>query len=144
VIRRRLDAPIERVWAAWTDPEVLPKWFGKASGTFALGGALVLDLSQPYPTTVKILACEPPTRLRTTWKYGDFGDSEVELRLTRGDAGTLLELEHFTCPDADDARGSGSGWEVAVLYLDCFLRGLPQPSDVMFPAADHVWTTVPA
>ncbi|MCY1060632.1 SRPBCC family protein [Nannocystis sp. SCPEA4] len=117
LIRRRLDASIERVWAAWTDPEL---------------------------TSCKILACEPPTRLRTTWKYGDFGDSEVELRLTRGDAGTLLELEHFTCRTADEARGTGSGWEVAVLHLDSFLRGLAPPSDVMHPAMDHVWTTVPA
>ncbi|WP_371879593.1 SRPBCC domain-containing protein [Nannocystis punicea] len=143
LLRRRLDASIERVWAAWTDPEVLPKWFGKPSGTFAVGGAVVLDLSQPHPTTCKIVACEPPTRLRTTWRYGDFGDSEVELRLTRGDAGTLLELEHFACRTADEARGTGSGWEVAVYYLDDFLRGLPQPSDIMFPAMDHVWTTVP-
>lgn len=144
LIRRRLDASIERVWAAWTDPELIPKWFGKPAGTFAVGGTVVLDLSQPHPTTCKILACEPPTRLRTTWKYGDFGDSEVELRLTRGDAGTLLELEHFTCRTVDEARGTGSGWEVAVLHLDSFLRGLAPPSDVMHPAMDHVWTAVPA
>lgn len=143
LLRRRLDAPIERVWAAWTDPEIVPKWFGKPSGTFAPGGTVLLDLSLPQPTTVKILACEPPTRLRTTWQYGDFGVSEVELRLTRGDAGTLLELEHFAASSAADARGTGSGWEVALLHLDQFLRGLAPPGDIMHPAMDHVWTTVP-
>ncbi|PCC72091.1 Uncharacterized conserved protein YndB, AHSA1/START domain [Nannocystis exedens] len=143
LLRRRLDAPIERVWAAWTDPAVIPKWFGKPSGAFAVGGTVVLDLSQPHPTTCKILACEAPTLLRTTWRYGDCGESEVELRLARDGAGTLLELEHFACRTADEARGTGSGWEVAILYLDNFLRDLAQPSDIMFPAMDHVWTTVP-
>ncbi|MDC0721541.1 SRPBCC family protein [Nannocystis bainbridge] len=144
LLRRRLDAPIDRVWAAWTDPDALRNWFGRPSGSFEVGGTVVLELSQPHPTTVKILACEPPTRLRTTWRYGDFADSEVELRLTRDGAGTSLELQHFACPDADDARGGGGGWEAALLQLESFLGGLPPPAEFVFPAMDHAWSRVTA
>lgn len=142
LLRRRMDAPIERVWAAWTDPEVLPNWLGTPTGAFAVGGTVVLDLSQPHLTTCKIVACEAPTLLRTTWRYGDFGESEVELRLARDGDGTALELEHFACRTADEARGTGGGWEVAIHSLDNLLRGLPPPSDITFPAMDHAWSRV--
>jgi uncharacterized protein YndB with AHSA1/START domain len=142
VLRRRLDASPERVWAAWTDPEQLARWLGKPSGELAVGGTVILDLQMPQKTTVNVLACEPPRRLRTTWRYGDWRPSEAELRLAPDGAGTLLELEHYMAPSRDDARGTGSGWEVAILHLDHWLRGLPRPTDVMHPAADQVWTTV--
>jgi hypothetical protein len=35
IIRRQLGAPIERAWAAWTDPEKIPLWFGKPSSISA-------------------------------------------------------------------------------------------------------------
>lgn len=152
-LRRVLDAPIDRVWAAWTDAEKIPLWFGRPTGTFAVGGTIHLDLSQPQPTIAKILGCEPPRRLRTTWQYGDWPPSEVELRLTATGARTLLELEHFNnnnnnsnsnSATPDDARGTGSGWEVALLHLDHHLRGRDRPGDVMFAAMDHAWTRVPA
>jgi uncharacterized protein YndB with AHSA1/START domain len=28
IIRREFDAPLERVWTAWTDPERMAKWWG--------------------------------------------------------------------------------------------------------------------
>lgn len=28
VLTRHLAAPVERVWRAWTDPAILPRWFG--------------------------------------------------------------------------------------------------------------------
>jgi uncharacterized protein YndB with AHSA1/START domain len=28
ILTRHFDAPVDRVWAAWTDPLVLPRWFG--------------------------------------------------------------------------------------------------------------------
>ena len=31
-LKRRLNAPAEKVYAAWTDPEKIVKWFGPDSG----------------------------------------------------------------------------------------------------------------
>jgi uncharacterized protein YndB with AHSA1/START domain len=122
LIERRLDAPIDRVWRAFTDPETLALWFGRASGKLEPGGEVVLDLFMPEKTRLTILACEGPRRLRTTWQYGSMAASEVELRLSADGTGTRLELEHFLAPSPVDARGTGSGWED--------------------PAMDHAWTNV--
>jgi uncharacterized protein YndB with AHSA1/START domain len=32
-LSRYLTAPVERVWQAWTDPAILPRWFGPAGFT---------------------------------------------------------------------------------------------------------------
>jgi uncharacterized protein YndB with AHSA1/START domain len=144
LLRRRLPAAVERVWAAWTDPTVVPRWFARPEGTFAVGGTIALDLSAPEKATLEILACEPPRRLRTTWTYGGLPTTEVELRLAPDGDGTILELEHLLATSPDGARGTGSGWEVGLLHLDRFLRDLPAPSGVMHPAMDHAWTRVRA
>ena len=33
VLTRHLAAPVARVWQAWTDPEILPHWFGPEGWT---------------------------------------------------------------------------------------------------------------
>jgi uncharacterized protein YndB with AHSA1/START domain len=99
----------------------------------------VLDLKMPEKVTLQVLACEPPRRLRTTWKYGGMPSSEVELRLEPEGDGTLVEIEHFTSPDRDGARGTGSGWEATLFHLEHYIAGEPAPSEASFPATDETW-----
>jgi uncharacterized protein YndB with AHSA1/START domain len=143
-VRRRLEAPIDRVWAAWTDPERLPRWLGKATGDLRVGGTVKLDMSFPQITTARILACEPPRRLRATWQYGDLPVSEVELRLREEAGATEIEIEHFSATSVQDAGGTGAGWETALLHLDRWLADQPPPGTIMHPAADATWTAVSA
>jgi len=42
-ITRTFDAPRERVWAAWTRPEELVRWWGKRGWT-AQAGTIVMDV----------------------------------------------------------------------------------------------------
>jgi uncharacterized protein YndB with AHSA1/START domain len=35
-LSRELDAPVERVWAAWTEPELVKRWWGPAGFTAPL------------------------------------------------------------------------------------------------------------
>ncbi|MFG1710166.1 SRPBCC family protein [Nonomuraea sp. M3C6] len=124
ILRRDYDASIEDVWAACTEPDRLSRWFLKVGGELRLGGTFALDGNAHG----EILRCERPRLLAITWKYGDFPDSQVELRLSTGSPETTtLELEHFLLPD-DGVIGVGTGWELPLsIALSLYLRGeLPE------------------
>jgi uncharacterized protein YndB with AHSA1/START domain len=92
-LRARLDAPIEDVWDACTDPTRLATWFLPLAGDLQQGGRFQLEGNAGGT----ILVCDPPQRLRVTWEYGQRPADELELNLavTR-DGQTLLALEHAT------------------------------------------------
>lgn len=120
ILRRGYDAAVEDVWTACTEPDRLSRWFLKVGGDLRLGGTFALDGNAHG----EILRCEPPRLLAITWKYGDFPDSQVELRLSPapGDR-TTLELEHYLLPD-DGVVGVGTGWELPLsIALPLYLRG---------------------
>jgi uncharacterized protein YndB with AHSA1/START domain len=141
-IRRRFDAPIERVWTAWTEG-----WRTKiVSGEGRLGETVVLDLGQPQRTTCQILACDPPSRLAVTWTYGEptgMKPDEVEVRLSaKGDA-TILELDHRSESGTPWAGGVGAGWEAGLIMFDYMFRGDdPTPAFETFPQLDAFWTAL--
>lgn len=147
VVRRRFDAPLERVWAAWIEG-----WTTKIfSGEARPGETVVLEMGQPQRTTCRILACEPPARLAVTWTYGeqpaDIPPDEVEVRLANDGEGTLLELEHRSESGSPWAAGVGAGWEAGLLMFDVMLRGedLAQiPTDEAWPKLDAFWVELVA
>jgi hypothetical protein len=82
----------------------------------------------------KILRCEEPHLIKVTWALGEGMPTEVEVRLTRGEAGgTILELEHSSPAEIIDELvraygpggtiGIGGGWDLTLLALDLFLNG---------------------
>jgi len=121
LLRRSYDTSIEDVWSAVTDPVRIKRWFMPVSGDLREGGDFALEGN----ASGRILRCDPPTLLRTT-----FGDesSIVEVRLTAtGKDGTTLELEH-TVPMAMAGSGAGAlfvgpGWDGAVMGLGLYLSG---------------------
>lgn len=129
LIRLRYDATIEDVWAAFTEPNRLNRWFLEVRGDLRPGGRFELRGN----ASGEILRCEPPRLLAVTWVYGDRPVDEVELRLSPGDnAGTILELEHATVSGLvewqgqklDVIPGVGSGWELPLTFaLPAYLRG---------------------
>jgi uncharacterized protein YndB with AHSA1/START domain len=143
-IHRHFDAPIDRVWAAWIEG-----WTTKiVEGRAKPGATVVLDLGQPKRTTCTILACEPPSRLASTWTYGEATEikpDEVEVRLTSERGGTLLALEHRSENGSPWAAGVGAGWEAGIMMFDAMLRG-----DDLTPifeagaALDAFWTELVA
>lgn len=74
LITRDFDAPPERVWAAWTDPERLARWFGPDgfritthAWDFRVGGTWRFTMHGPdgtdYPNWVRYKVIAPPRRL---------------------------------------------------------------------------------
>ncbi|HEX4723300.1 MAG TPA: SRPBCC family protein [Pseudonocardiaceae bacterium] len=123
VIRRELDAPIDDVWDACTDPERIARWFLPVTGELKVGGRYQLRGNAGG----EILRCDPPVLVRVTWEFGDLPPSEVEVRLTpAGDERTLFVLEHVAITDPEmwarfGPGAVGVGWDLTVLGLSLHL-----------------------
>ncbi len=76
-IERTLDAPVEKVWRCWTEPDLLERWFcpkpwfvTDARIELRAGGEFSLTMNGPdgekYPEVGVFLAIEPKRRLVMT------------------------------------------------------------------------------
>ena len=82
---RELDAPVERVWQAWTRPEDLRAWWGPAGFTcpraevdLREGGRILVTMRAPaefggadYHNAWTLTAVEPPRRLAYVHRFAD-------------------------------------------------------------------------
>ncbi|TDE58880.1 SRPBCC family protein [Nonomuraea mesophila] len=133
-LRRHYDADVTDVWQACTDAERLSRWFLPVTGDLRLGGTYQLKGNAGG----EILRCEPPRLLRVTWLFGpDPGFSEVEVRLSAEDGGTLFELEHTAEVPAEmwsqfGPGATGVGWDLALLGLGLHLSGGEQVEEATF------------
>ena len=127
-LQRTLDAPIDDVWDAFTDPERIGRWFLPISGDYRLGGHYQFEGNAGG----EIVECARPNRLKVTWVYGDPGGappSEVVVGLTpEGDDRTVLRFEHTAVVPAEfwDEYGPGAvgvGWDGGLLGLTLHLAG---------------------
>jgi uncharacterized protein YndB with AHSA1/START domain len=86
-LTRWFDAPRERVWRAWTDPQELAAWWGPHGYTNPVveadmrpGGRLRIVMRSPdgvdFPAVGEFLAVEPPSRLVFTDDVGDEAPAE--------------------------------------------------------------------
>jgi uncharacterized protein YndB with AHSA1/START domain len=127
-LQRTLDAPIDDVWDAFTDPGRIGRWFLPISGDFRLGGHYQFEGNAGG----EIVECARPNRLKVTWVYGDPAGappSEVVVELTpEGDDRTVLRFEHTAVvPDEfwnEYGPGAvGVGWDGGLLGLTLHLAG---------------------
>jgi uncharacterized protein YndB with AHSA1/START domain len=125
LLRRTYPADIEDVWDAISTAERISRWFLPVSGDLRLGGRYQLEGNAGG----EVLVCDRPHLLRVSWVMGDPRPdtfSEVEVRLSRSEAGTLFELEHTATVPAEmwDQFGPGAvgvGWDGALLGLSLHL-----------------------
>ncbi len=91
VFTRTLDAPRALVFAAWTDPEHLARWWGPHRFTNPVcqvdarpGGAIYIEMRGPegttYPMDARFVEVVPPERLAfTTFLKNDAGTVFLEV-----------------------------------------------------------------
>ena len=129
VVRRRLAAPRERVFAAWLDPRSLVQWMrpmGAAEPTVEVdprvGGRFRIVMrhgGREVEHRGEYLAIEPPARLEFTWISPSTYDRTtiVTVELDERDGGTELVLTHRLLPGTRlDAHRQG--WTDIVRLLD--------------------------
>ena len=101
-ISRTLHAPIERVWAALTEPDQLQAWFWPAGfGTTVtadarVGGRYRIAASRPeMAVSGEYLEVAEPQRLVLSWQWdGEQSRSTVRIDLLGGENGSGLVLTH--------------------------------------------------
>ena len=89
-LRRVIDAPVERVYAAWTDPELLRRWLApgdasvaRAVAEVAVGGRFLIEMrgaeGRRWLVRGVYREVEPHRRLVHTWRWEG---SDVETLVT--------------------------------------------------------------
>lgn len=127
-LERRLVAPPETVWAAWTDPRRLARWLGPVtSGAPGDGTTFVLRMDDEATATCTVQTWDPPRLLEMAWVYSGEGPSRLRLELRPSeDGGSHLRLDHWL-PDDVDPVDYGAGWHVHLESLTATLDGGTAP-----------------
>jgi uncharacterized protein YndB with AHSA1/START domain len=104
--------PPDRVYAAFTDPVELVKWFpDKAEISPKKGGGFRLSWRNGYTMRGKVLSVEPAKKLQLAWvdrfEGGKVFETEARFTFTKKGKGTQLALTH---------RGFKSGKRWVALY----------------------------
>jgi uncharacterized protein YndB with AHSA1/START domain len=125
-IADRLDAGIEDVWSALTDPLRLARWLGTVEGNFGFGGEYFqVAHASGSEGTVRIVEFESPTHLRYTQTplEPDEPVITIEITLTSDDNGADLTLDARGMP-SNQLFAYGAGWQIHVEDLAAHLAGL--------------------
>jgi len=118
ILTRLIAASPEKVWRCWTDPALLPRWFGPEGFTCRTreidlreGGQWLFDMIGPdgkvWPNRHRIKAYDRP--LRIAFLMDDGGDSgppmEVTVTLASEAGGTRITQE-ILFPSAEHRAGA--------------------------------------
>jgi len=134
LVRRVIRAPVERVFAAWTQPEHLRAWWGPGPVTcpeaivdLRVGGAYAIANLMPDGRTSWIRGTfeviDAPTKLVYSWGMDDTPAREtVTVRFEERPGGTEVIVSHERI-ESEEARVShGIGWKLCLDGLDGFLQ----------------------
>lgn len=122
-LKRRLNAPAEKVFAAWTDPEKIVKWFGPDSGPVTraetdlrVGGRYTIAFNTESGERHQVggiyREIVPNERLVFTWAWHTTPEREslVTITVKPDGAGSILTLLHEKFFDEAARDGHKRGW----------------------------------
>ena len=133
-ISRVIEAPRDRVYAAWTDPEQLKQWFGPESvktrelvadarvrGTFRWD--IINSEGEEMTMRGEFRELQPDKKIVFTWQWEGDEDWEnhisiVTVELYDRDGGTELRLTHEQLPNEESRDGHTRGWASALDKLE--------------------------
>ena len=135
-IKRFINAPRDRVYAAWIDPAQLRQWFGPEKvqtrnliADARVGGKFRWDLTNSEGEKMTCLGeyreLQPGKKIVFTWQWDDDEDWEnhtsvVTVELSDRDNGTELRLIHEQLPNEASRDGHTEGWNSALDKLEKF------------------------
>jgi uncharacterized protein YndB with AHSA1/START domain len=132
--KRRLNAPPEKVYAAWTDPEKIIRWFGRTDAKpnsfraeidARVGGRFRISFStedEYYEVSGVYREVVPNQRLVFSWAWHSTPERQslVTVSLKADGDGTLLTLHHEQLFDQAARDGHERGWIGALDKLERF------------------------
>ena len=107
--------PIEKVWAAISDPAALAVWLMENDFTPIVGRRFSFRpppvAGAPGRIDCEVLAIEPPSRMVWSWQSMETDrPGRVEISLKAVEGGTELTLAHTGEPDPERRARYASGW----------------------------------
>jgi uncharacterized protein YndB with AHSA1/START domain len=135
-ITRRWDAPPERVWQAWTDPQALSRWFGtgdpgcvtQAEIDLRVGGRYRIVTKRPDGQTNDVSGeyqeVVPHSRLAFSWAWQSTPErvSHVSIDFIASGGGTVLRFVHDRFFDDQARINHERGWLKLFGQLDAFFQ----------------------
>jgi uncharacterized protein YndB with AHSA1/START domain len=137
-IKRTFDAPLERVFEAWTSEEVLRRWLHGMPGwetptaevDLRVGGRIRIVMRDPSGgaesgATGEYRVVDPPHRLLFTWVWDDQPDQPqlIELEFSERDGATTVLMTNSSIPTDERCESQQRGWNVCYDNLDRLLAG---------------------
>jgi uncharacterized protein YndB with AHSA1/START domain len=135
-IKRFINAPRARVYAAWTDPSQLKQWWGPESvrtrnfaADIRVGGKYRWDLINQEDEEMSVFGeyreLVPGKKIVFTWKWDDDDvwenrNSIVTVELSDRDGGTELLLKHEQLPSEESRDRHSEGWNSVLDRLEKF------------------------
>jgi uncharacterized protein YndB with AHSA1/START domain len=131
-MERTFDAPAQRVFDAWTSPEVLRRWWHAehdwettlAEVDLRVGGAVRIVMRDPekdaeYGGGGQYLEIDPPRRLVFTWYWdGNATRQVIEVDFEEADGVTTVRFTHRDLWDEEAVRDHEDGWSNCFDNLD--------------------------
>ncbi|MGO8969934.1 MAG: SRPBCC family protein [Myxococcaceae bacterium] len=123
LVRRTIDAPAERLFRAWTEPDQLVKWWGPPPGRCSeaevdlrVGGKYRIANAFPDGSVVWISGeferISPPRELIFTWRLeGSRTTERVTVRFDQSGSSTEVVVIHERIGSAQARRGHEQGWQ---------------------------------
>lgn len=138
VVEGYFPASPDRVFNAWTNPDIIVKWFGvepnslhSATVDLRLGGAWQFIKTKDDTKTVgfegEYKEINLNEKLLFSWSHvithadGERDASpysQVEVKFSAKGKGTYVHLTHSTVRSEDARRGIGGGWEASFGFLE--------------------------
>jgi uncharacterized protein YndB with AHSA1/START domain len=135
-IKRFINAPPARVYAAWTDPEQLKQWWGPEgvrtrnfTADARIGGKYRWDLYNQEGEEMTVFGeyreLIAGKKIVFTWKWDDDEDWEtqnsiVTIELSDRDGGTEVKLTHVKLPSEASRDRHNEGWNSVLDRLEKF------------------------
>lgn len=140
-LHRRLDAPPDEVWRAWTEPDVMqrwycpnPRWTLTAAADVRVDGGWQVRMGDSHVVGGRYLTVARPRLLGFTWTWLSAGPgapvSTVEVELLPAAGGAQLLLRHDELPNQVEVDSHAEGWRHCLDRLAAVLRDpIPRPPD---------------
>ena len=150
-VRRVIDAPRERVFKAWTEPDQIKQWMGadddmavpSATVDLRVGGRFRIQMQRAdgefFTAVGTYREVKPPERLVFTWDWEkdgsgtEFGELEgnetlvtLEFHARGKQTEVTLRHEKFASPETRDRHEQG--WERLLASLATFIQAEDQSS----------------